>query len=193
MKAAGGGLMKDAYELFENAQRLFLKGKYRASIDKFTRALQAGQEPAIAYLSLGVAHLKVNEREQAIRDFDRAIEIDSGNVSAYYYRGTAHMLGEDYAPAVLDFSKAIEIHPEHRAAVFARGVSYVNMGRGEEGSRDIRQAMVYAEAAMQGFSDMQGWRTQLDKVIAAMEGGRHDEVELTEKEIETLKEWLKAA
>jgi tetratricopeptide (TPR) repeat protein len=185
--------MKDACELFEDAQRLFLKGKYRASIDKFTKALQAGHEPAIVYLSLGVARLKVNERGQAKRDFDRAIEIDDGNGSAYYYRGTAHMLGGDYVPAVADFNKAIQIHPEHRAAVFARGVSYVNMGKTEEGSKDIKRAMAYVEAAMQGFSDMQGWRTQLDKVIAAMEGRRQIEVDLTEKDIETLKEWLKAA
>jgi tetratricopeptide (TPR) repeat protein len=173
--------MKDAYELFESGQRFFMKGKYRESIEKFAKTLQAGHETAIVYLSLGVAHLKVDEREKAIADFDKAIAIDAGNASAFYYRGTAHMLKEDYARAVSDFSRAVEIHPEHRAATFARGVSYVNMGRADEGSRDIKRAMVYAEAAMQGFSDMHGWRTQLDKVIAAMEGERHDEVDLTEK------------
>ncbi len=185
--------MKDIYELFDRGQRLFMKGRYEESIEKFTKTLQAGHEPGIVCLSRGVAYLKINERDKAIEDFDKAIEIDGGNASAFHYRGTAHMLKEDYVRAVADFGRAIEIHPGNRAAVLARGVSYVNMGRTEEGSRDIKRAMVCVEAAMQGFTDMNGWRTQLDKVIAAMERGRHDEVDLTEKEIETLKAWLKAA
>ena len=185
--------MKDVYELFDCGQRLFMKGKYRDSIEKFTQTLQAGHEPGMVCLSRGVAYLKLNERHEAIKDFDRAIEIDGGNASAFHYRGTAHMLQEDYGRAVADFSRAIEIHPGHRAAILARGVSYVNMGRTEEGSRDIKRAMVCVEAAMQGFSDMNGWRTQLDKVIAAMEGQRRSQADLTEKEIETLKAWMKAA
>lgn len=185
--------MKDPYELFDGGQRLFLKGKYRQSIEKFTQAMEAGHEPGIVYLSLGVACLKLSERDWAIRYFDKAIEIDSRNASAFYYRGTAFMLEEDYARAVSDFSRAIETQPEHCAAIFARGVSYVNMGKGEEGSIDIKRAMVYVAAAMQGFSDVNGWRGQLDKVIAAMEGKKEEVVNLTEKEIDTLKEWLKAA
>lgn len=192
-KTIRGELMKDVYELFDSGQRLFMKGKYRESIEKFTKTLQAGHEPGMVCLSRGVAYLKINERDEAIKDFDRAIENDGGNASAFHYRGTAYMLKEDYARAVADFSRAIEIHPGHRAAILARGVSYVNMGRTEEGSRDIKRAMVYAEAAMQWFSGMYGWRRQLDKVIAAMKGERHDEADLTEKEIETLKAWLKAA
>jgi tetratricopeptide (TPR) repeat protein len=188
-----GEQMKDVYELFDSAQRLFMKGKYRESIEKFTKTLQAGHEPGIVCLSRGVAYLKINESDEAIKDFDKTIGIDGGNATAFHYRGTAYMLKEDYARAVADFSKAIEIHPGHRAAILARGVSYVNMGRTEEGSSDIRRAMVSAAAAMQGFSDVSGWRTQLDKVIAAMEGHGKDEVDLTEKEIETLKAWLKAA
>jgi len=185
--------MKDPYELFDGGQRLFLKGKYRQSMEKFMQAMEAGHEPGIIYLSLGVAYLKINDRDRAIRDLDKAIEIDAGNATAFYYRGTAFMLKEDYARAVSDFSRAIEIHPEHRAAIFARGVSYVNMGKGEEGSRDIKRAMVYVAAAMQGFSTVNGWRAQLDKVIAASEEKREKVVDLTEKEIDTLKNWLKAA
>jgi tetratricopeptide (TPR) repeat protein len=185
--------MKDPYELFDGGQRLFLKGKYMQSIEKFSQAMEAGHEPGIVYLSLGVAYLKLNDWDRAIRNFDKAIEIDAGNAAALYYRGAALMLKEDYAGAVYDFSRAIEIQPEHRAAIFARGVSYVNMGKVGEGSRDIKRVMSYVAAAIQGFSDVNGWRAQLDKVIAAMEGKREEAADLTEREIETLKKWLKAA
>lgn len=185
--------MKDVYELFDSGQRLFMKGKYKESIGKFTKTLQAGYEPGMVCFSRGAAYLKINERDEAIKDFDKAIEIDCSNATAFHYRGTAYMLKEDYARAVADFSRAIEIHPGYSAAIFARGVSYVNMGRMEEGSRDIKRAMVYAEAAMQGFSDIYGWRTQIDKVIAAVKDGSQDKERFTEKEIDSLSTWLKVA
>ena len=34
-----GGCMKDAHDLFEYGQRLFMKGKYKESIEEFTKAL----------------------------------------------------------------------------------------------------------------------------------------------------------
>ena len=183
--------MMDADELFENAQRLFMKGRYKESIGRFTEALEAGYEPAISYLSRGVTYLKINESEQAVRDFDKAIEIDGRDAGAYYYRGTAFMLEEDYMSAICDFSKAIERNPDHRAAILARGVSYVNLGREEEGARDIKQSMRYVEAALQGFSDMKGWRTRLDKVLSAIERDRGPRTaDLTEEDINTLRHWL---
>ncbi len=184
----------DADELFERAQRYFLKGKYKESVRVFSDVLEVDYEPAITYMSRGVSYLRMSEREMAIRDFDRAIDIDGRDAAAYYFRGYAHMLGGDYARAAADFSGAIERNPDHRAALLARGVSYVNLGRKTEGARDIRKAMCYAEAAIQGFSDVNGWRGQLEKVLAAMEGEKRRETEqLTEEEIKALKYWLKAA
>ncbi len=185
--------MKDPYELFDDGQRLFLKGKYRQSIERFTEAMEAGHEPGIVYLSLGVAYLKMNDWDPAKGNFDRAIEIDAGNAGAFYYRGTSFMLREDYARAVSDFSRAIAIRPEHHAAILARGISYVNMGKGKEGSRDIKQSLAYVAAAIQGFSDVNGWRAQLGRVISVMEGKKEEAVDLTIREIDTLKKWLKAA
>ncbi len=185
--------MKDPYELFDIGQRLFMRGKYSDSIKEFTKTLQAGHEPGMVCLSRGVAYLKIDKHDEAIKDFDRAIGIDGGNASAFHYRGTAYMLKDDYYRAVADFSRAIEINPGHRAAILARGVSYVNMGRTEEGSRDIKRAMAFAEAAMQGFYGMNGWRAQLDKVIAAVKGDRQDDANLTERDIEIIESWLQAA
>ncbi len=184
----------DADELFERAQRYFLKGKYKESVKVFSDVLEAGHEPAITFMSRGVSYRRMNEREMAMKDFDCAIHIDDRDAAAYYFRGSAHMLGGDYASAVSDFNKAIERNPEHRAALLARGVSYVNLGRKAEGARDISKAMRYAEAAIQGFSDVNGWRSQLEKALAAMEGEKKRETEqLTEEDIKALKYWMKAA
>ncbi len=184
----------DADELFEKAQRYFLKGKYKESVRVFSDVLEADYQPATTYLSRGVSYLRMGEREMAIRDFDRAIDIDGRDAAVYYFRGSAYMLGGDYTKAASDFSGAIERNPDHRAALLARGVSYVNLGRKTEGARDIRKAMCHAEAAIQGFSDVNGWRSQLEKVLVTIEGEKKRETEqLTEEEIKALKYWLKAA
>jgi tetratricopeptide (TPR) repeat protein len=171
-----------------------MKGKYKESVRVFSGVLEAGYEPAITYMSRGVSYLRMGDKDMAIRDFDRAIDIDGREAAAYYFRGLAHMLGGDYRSAASDFSRAIEKNPDHRAALLARGVSYVNLGRKTEGASDIKKAMCHAEAAIQGFSDVNGWRSQLEKVLAAMECEKRREAEqLTEEEIKALRYWLKAA
>ncbi len=180
-----------AKELFEQAQRLFMGGKHRESIEKFTEALKAGSEPGITYLSRGAAYLKMNEPDKAIEDFTRGIEADPEKANAYYYRGAAHMAKDEYEKAVADMSCAIELKPDHRAAIFARGMAKVSLGRKEEGATDIKTAMTHAEAAVQGFADTYGWRTQVEKVIAALEGERRPETMiLSDEEMKTLKKLL---
>lgn len=180
-----------ANELFEEAQRLFIEGRHGESIEKFTEALKAGFDPGITYLSRGAAHLKMNEPDKAIEDFTRGIEADPEKANAYYYRGTAHMAKEDYEKALADMSCAIELKPDYSAAIFARGMAEVSLGKTEEGATDIKTAMTHAEAGVQGFADTYGWRTQVEKVIAALEGERRPEtMMLSDKEMETLKKLL---
>jgi tetratricopeptide (TPR) repeat protein len=180
-----------ANELFEEAQHLFLEGKHRESIEKFSKALEAGFAPGITYLSRGAAYLKMNEPDKAIEDFNRGIEADPEKANAYYYRGAAHMAKDEYEKAIADMNCAIELKPDYRAAIFARGMAEVSLGRREEGAADIKTAMSHAEAEVQGFANTYGWRTQVEKVIAALEGERRPEtMVLSDEELRTLKKLL---
>jgi tetratricopeptide (TPR) repeat protein len=185
----------EARELFKEAQLLFMQGKHRESIGAFTRALDAGAEPFICCLSRGAAHIQLKEPEMAIEDFTRAIEADGKNARAYYYRGTAYMLKEDYERAIADFGRAIELKPDHGAAFFARGTCYAQVGKDEEATRDLKTAISYSEASIQGFVDTFGiLRTQFDGVLALISGERrHPSVELTDEETAKLKKWLEGA
>lgn len=182
----------EAKELFKDAQILFMQSKHKESIEAFTRALEAGAEPFIAYLSRGAAYLKIEELDRAVEDFTKAIELDNQNPRVYYYRGTAHMIKEDYEKAVSDLSKAIELNPEHGAAIFARGTCYAQMEMDDEAVRDIKTATSISETAMQSFADTFGIiRTHFDGVMALLSGERRPHaLELTEKETEMIKKWL---
>lgn len=176
---------------FEEGKRLFVEGKLKESVDAFTRALEAGSDPSITYLSRGAAHLNLGAIESALVDFTAAIETGKKSSKAYYYRGMAFTAKEDFERAAADFSKAVEIKPDNAAALFARGASYIRMNRLEEAGQDIKNAVNYAEAELQGYADMIGDRTHLDAVRAVLEGEkRATSLGLSDAEFETVKKLL---
>jgi Flp pilus assembly protein TadD len=182
----------NAQELFEKAQMLFLEGRGKESIDAFTRAIDAGADPFIIYLSRGAAHLKFKEIQYAIHDFTRAIAVNENSDRPYYYRGVATMINEDFTQAAEDFTKALELKPNHFQAKFARAVCYARMGKFDEATNDLRAVIPQMETGLQSFVDTYGIvRTEMWKVMAQLSGERETPtLELTKEEIETLKEWV---
>ncbi len=180
-------------ELLKEAQIFFLDGKYKESIEVFTKAIEAGADPYITHLSRGVAHLKLKEIDEAINDFTEAINANNQSARAYYFRGNVHMMKNEFEKAVSDFSKAMELQSGHVMARFSRGVAYARMNKVDEASADIKAVMPEMELNMQGFVDTHGIvRTELFKVMEQISGGRPlISLKLSEKEINTLEKWLK--
>jgi tetratricopeptide (TPR) repeat protein len=180
-------------EHFEKAQKLFLEGKHKESIDAFTEAIEAGEKKDITYLSRGVAYFQLKDFDNAIADFGKAIEVNDKNVRAYYYRGVASSAKGDHNSAIPDYDKAIELKPDHGAAFFARGSAYAQLGNDDEATKNIKTALIYSESAAQGFADTIGmFRTQFDDALAIMSGERKSSsITLDEKEAETLKKWIR--
>jgi len=182
----------DKNELFQNGQRLFMEGKHEESIDYFTRSLEAGGNTDIAYLSRGVAFLKLQQVDEAIYDFSRVLDLNDNNFRAHFYRGMANMAKENYSEAIKDFDRTIMLQPDNGAAYFARGTAYAQIGSIEEAERNIKTAITCSEATMQGFADNHGmFRTQFDRVMAFMTGEENvPQIYLTDKELGLVKKWL---
>lgn len=184
----------NANDIFEDAKRLFVEGKFRESAEAFTTAATAGYDQKVSYLSRGAANLKLHKPDNAIADFSIVIALDERNHRPYYYRGMAYAQKKDYDKAAADFSKAIELKPDDGASIFARGASYLEMGKVDEAAEDIRNATNYLHAGLQGYADTIGDRTHLDKVLAILEGERRqDSVDINDSEFETIKSMLKEA
>lgn len=183
-----------ARELFQTAQRLFIAGKHRESIAAFTEFITMRGEIEIALLSRGVAYLKTGQIDKSIDDFRIVITINSKNFRAYFYRGTAYMAAEDFEKAIRDFDKTIELKPDYGAAFFARGSAYAQIGNEYEAARNIRTAITFSEANMQGFTDTFGlFRTQFDKALGVMaDTEKAPGILLSENEIKTVRRWLAA-
>ena len=182
----------DKDDLFQDGQRLFIEGKHEESIDSFTKSIDVGGDTEIAFLSRGVAYLKMQRTDEAIDDFSRVVELNENNVRAYFYRGMAYMAKENYEEAIKDFGSTIKIQPENGAAYFARATAYAQIGQMEEAERNIKTAVTCSESTMQGFADHHGmFRTQFERAMAFMTGERDaPQMYLTDKEIGLVKKWL---
>lgn len=183
----------DAKELFREGQFALVRGELEESVATFTKAIEAGAKDAIVYLSRGAAYMKLKKPDEALADFTAAMEKDPESDRACYYRASALMLKEDYESALADLTRALELNPEHGAAFFARGACHAQLGNDEEAAKDMKTALAYAETAAQGIADTFGIiRTHFDMAMALLSGERRPTtVELTEKEQELVKKWLK--
>ena len=182
-----------AGNFFEEGKRFFVEGKYEESIEAFTKAADAGYDQKISYLSRGAAYLKLRRADEAVADFSWVIDIEEDNSRAHYYRGMAHSQKGNYEKAVEDFSRAIALKPGEGTFLFARGAAYIEMKKLEEAGQDIKNAANYLAAAAQGYADMIGDRTHLDKVLAVIEGERRARsLEINDAEFETIRQMLES-
>ena len=182
----------EARELFQTAQKLFVEGLLRESIEVFSQFLEMRGDTEIALLSRGVAYLRTNQTERAVEDFSRVIAMNDQSMRAFFYRGTALMFQKDYEGAIRDFDRTIELKPDYGAAFFARGSAYVQTGNKLEAARNIKTAITLSEANLQGFADTVGlFRTQFDKAMAVMaDREKIPGMTLTEDELKKVRRWL---
>jgi tetratricopeptide (TPR) repeat protein len=78
----------------------------RTGVRLLTSAVAADATFEPAYVLRGVAHYKLCENRQAVRDYTRALELDP-KAKVYGDRGRAEVELKDYQPAILDYTKAI--------------------------------------------------------------------------------------
>ncbi|MEW6599927.1 MAG: tetratricopeptide repeat protein [Nitrospirota bacterium] len=182
----------DAQKKFLDGQRLFFAGKHKESILAFTESIEEGGEKEITLLSRGVAYLKTEQVDRAIKDFGTVLSLNGGNFRAYFYRGIAYMANFHYDESIRDFDKTIELRPYYGAAFFARGAAYAQLGNEYEAAKNIRTAIIFSENNIQGFMDtFRLFRPQFDKAMAIMTNkGKTPSISLTEEEIEIVKNWL---
>ncbi len=181
-----------ATELFQEGQMLLIDRKWKESVEAFTKAIDAGADPYMAHLSRGVAYMNLKETGSAIDDFTRAITLNASSFRPFYYRGMAKTIGGNYAHAIEDFTRVLEMKNDHFQARLARSICYSNTGCSDEAANDIRPLIPMMEENVQKFVDEYGIvRTEMWKVMEQLSGERRTpELHLTDKEIETIREWL---
>jgi tetratricopeptide (TPR) repeat protein len=83
-------------------------------------------------VSRGVAHRRLNNKEEAVQDFSRAIEQATQRedtlVEAYARRGEAHLAMNQLNEALEDFSQALKLDSKHLFSLTYCGQAYLKQG-----------------------------------------------------------------
>ena len=85
------------------------------ALAQFHRALEL-EKTAHAYSLVALAHIKRNQRDQALSTLDLAEKADPRYVMTYVYRGNLFLLNGQFDEAAAQFQKALAINPAEQSA-----------------------------------------------------------------------------
>lgn len=107
--------------LFEQAQSLYDSGDFGNLIEVCDAIIQLDPNNDVAYNVRGIAHRKLKQYEQAVKDYNKAIQLNPNLSDAYNNRGALYKELKDYESAVEDLLQAIDLNSNNYAA-------YANLG-----------------------------------------------------------------
>lgn len=142
----------DAYNAYVQGRYLWNKrtqDNLMRAVEYFERAIELDPDYALAYAGLADAwgvlpsntgypteEAVVKAKEAAAR----ALEIDNQLAEAHASMGLAHMVEADYDAAEPEYLRAIELNPGYAYAHFWYSLTLAEMGRHEEGIRELEAA-----------------------------------------------------
>lgn len=119
-----------------------LLGNWKESIDDYTRAIEANNRVASAYLNRGLAQKKLWHLDEALQDYRRALTLVPGYVSAFINEGAMYMDLQRPDLALADYDHALALAPDLIDARQARARTYRIMGKYEEAIREYDLLLV---------------------------------------------------
>jgi Tfp pilus assembly protein PilF len=163
------------HNLYESGVSDFIDKDYAASIEKFTQALEAGNDSYNVWISRGAAFLQSNRINRAVNDFSHAISIQPSRARAYHMRALAHDKLGDSEAALCDLDKAIKLDPQYGAAFKSRAMVLDKIGRREEAVEDMQTAVQMTELRLAEFNlENNVWHShhlklEADEVVSELE------------------------
>lgn len=88
-------------------------GEPRNAIIDFDAAIRISENLSEAYISRGIAYIRLGDERRALEEFDKAIEWSKFDpiAIAYYNRNVTHKKLNDATSAKRDYDKALELDP----------------------------------------------------------------------------------
>ncbi|MBF0147178.1 MAG: tetratricopeptide repeat protein [Magnetococcales bacterium] len=164
------------------------KGHYEWAAKDFRNAIRSGGGSSMHWMALCAAHLQAHCCEDAINDCNQAEKLDPGNAKIPYYRAVAFMQQKMYQDAIDNLDIALERNPNYLPGILARATCHNALGHEEAADEDVKDAMKYESAQVQGFANEYGvLRTHFDAFQAQMDGDRPmPRMEMTQIQIDQL-------
>lgn len=106
------------------------KGDLESAVNDYSQAIKLDSNSFDAYMSRGLALMRLGEWKQGSKDFTEVITRRSGNlkVVAYMNRGIAYARLGDQRSAIADQTQSIKLNPDLPFAYVNRGAAYFDIG-----------------------------------------------------------------
>jgi len=123
------GVGEDSVEILLNLARLYgLNKEMKKSIELLQRAVAMEPENDRLYHALALAHMSLNEYENAHRNINKAIGLNNKKDTYYFEQGALlERLGR-YDQAIVSMKQTLEINPHHSNAHNFIGYIYATQG-----------------------------------------------------------------
>jgi tetratricopeptide (TPR) repeat protein len=107
------------------ANALALSEQHAAAVEAYHKLIADLPVPlSKPYYNLGLSHVALDQKAQAVEAFKKAIEINADYAEAHYNLGLLYSRDEQYAEAAREFLHAIKSKPDYAEARYNLGLVY---------------------------------------------------------------------
>jgi tetratricopeptide (TPR) repeat protein len=114
----------ETLNFFYRGYNEFEIGKFKESVEDYTKYINNSPPEAKAYNYRGLSYLKLKDYKNAVKDFTKAIKLDPEYYPPYINRAEAYVRMEEFDKAAKDMTKLIKIDPKNVKAYYARAMAY---------------------------------------------------------------------
>jgi tetratricopeptide (TPR) repeat protein len=111
------GLSPEMSDMFDEAEALFLKGRYLEAIPCYQKIIDRFPDCHLAYAHLGDSHFKMKQYRRAIGYFDQAIELNPFDHRTFLYKADALMYLDRLDEAKAAYIHALSLRPRYWLAL----------------------------------------------------------------------------
>ncbi|GLG97289.1 FK506-binding protein 59 [Gryllus bimaculatus] len=99
----------------DKGNEFFKAREYKEAIEHYSSSIAIEPSP-VAYNNRAMAHIKLEQYLEALRDCNKVLELEPNNVKALHRRGIAYKHRGNYQQALDDFLRILQLEPSNRMA-----------------------------------------------------------------------------
>lgn len=130
-----------AQDLYKKAIELIKSGDRKGGIENLKLAIEQYPKFSLAYLELGVQHMRLNDLENAAEAFRSVLTIKPDSFDAQMNLGAVYFFQKKYPDAETSLRSAAKIKPAIPGVHYYLGMSIANLGKFDEAEKELQFAI----------------------------------------------------
>jgi tetratricopeptide (TPR) repeat protein len=140
-REANGSIPKEARKAYNRSAELSKHGKTQEAIEELKRAIAIYPEYVQAYNDLGVAYIKLDLIDDAIRALEKSTLLDPKAFNPRLNLGIANVRRQDFASAEPHLRSAVALDSSMPLAHLYLGITFWKTARSEEAEEEFARAL----------------------------------------------------